>query len=257
MRGLILAALCALVVGACGSRAGSGGTELNGKTYLSTAVTENGQAKSLVRGTRIRLSFADDGKRIAANAGCNQLGGGARVEGGRLLVTDVASTALGCDAARHAQDEWLGRLLAASPSIKLDGTELVLATATTEVRLQDREVADPDRPLVGTRWVVDTLVEKDVASSIPQGAVAHVTFNADGSLSGSAGCNTMGGSYASTATALRFAGIFTTKMACDDTRTRLERAVLGVLRDEVSYEIEADVLRVRHPSGSGLHFRAG
>lgn len=37
---------------------------------------------------------------------------------------------------------------------------------------------------------------------------------------------------------------------------RLEQAVLDVLRDDVSYEIEADKLRLRHPSGKGIDLRA-
>ncbi len=251
-----LAALAVLVLAACGSRAGSGGTELNGRTYLSIAVVENGAPKALVAGTRIRLSFDPDGSRIAANAGCNHLGGQARIDAGRLVVTDLATTDMGCDRPRHEQDEWLGKLLLARPSITITGSQLVLATQTAELRLHDREVADPDRPLLGTRWIVDTIIDKDIASSIPQGAVAHVTLSADGSLSGSAGCNTMGGSFTSTGTALRFSGIFTTKMACEDGRMRLERSVLDVLRDEVTFEIEANVLRLQHPSGRGLQLRA-
>jgi heat shock protein HslJ len=256
MKAWRLVALALLVATACGSRAGSGGTELNGRTYLSIAVTENGAPRPLVTGTRIRLTFDQDGRRIAANAGCNHLGGQARIDAGRLVVTDLATTDMGCDRPRHDQDEWLGKLLLASPSITLTGTELVLATPTAELRLQDREVADPDRPLVGTKWVVDTLIDKDVASSIPQGAAAHLTLAADGSLAGSPGCNTMGGSFTSTATTMRFSGIFTTKMACEDGRMRVEQAVLDVLRDEVTYEIEANVLRLHHASGRGLQLRA-
>jgi heat shock protein HslJ len=231
--------------------------ELNGHTYLSTAVTENGAAKALVTGTRIRLTFAEDGKRISANAGCNHLGGTARIDAGRLVVVDLATTDMGCDKPRHDQDEWLAKLLTARPSISLDRSELLLTTPSIQVRLQDREVADPDRPLIGTRWVVDTIVDRDVASSVPLGGVAHLTLAADGSLTGSAGCNTMGGAYTSTGSTIRFTGIFTTKTACEDARMRLEQAVLGVLSGEVSYEIDADVLRVTHPSGRGLHLRAG
>jgi heat shock protein HslJ len=66
----------------------------------------------------------------------------------------------------------------------------------------------------------------------------------------------MGGSATVAAPTIRFAGVFTTKMACQQDRMRLEQAVLEVLRDEVSYEIEADLLRLRHSSGKGLDLRA-
>lgn len=35
-----------------------------------------------------------------------------------------------------------------------------------------------------------------------------------------------------------------------------EQAMLAVVRDTVTYEVEADVLRLRHPSGKGLDLRA-
>ena len=83
---IAVAALGLLLLVSCGSRAASGGlSDLRGRTCLSTAVTENGQAKALVAGTRIRLNFDDEGRRIGANAGCNHMGGEARVENGRTI----------------------------------------------------------------------------------------------------------------------------------------------------------------------------
>jgi len=136
------------------------------------------------------------------------------------------------------------------------GSELVLANNTTEIRLLDRTFADPDRPLIATRWVVQTIVDRDIASSIPQGAMAHLVVNADGTFTGNTGCNNMGGTAAITNVALRFSGVFTTKMACEPDRMRLEQAVLGVLDGDVNYEIEADLLRLRHSSGKGIDLRA-
>jgi heat shock protein HslJ len=252
-----IAALGLLLLVGCGSRAASGGlNDLRGRTFLSTGVSENGQPKQLVVGTRIRLSFGEEGRRIAVNAGCNHMGGEADVENARLMVGDMAMTAMGCDGGRSEQDDWLAKFLISTPTIRLSGAELVLANNTTEIRLLDRTVADPDRPLTGTRWLVESIIDRDTASSIPQGAVAHLLLNADGTFTGNTGCNQMGGSAPVNAPTIRFAGVFTTKMACEEGRMQLEQAVLGVLRDDVSYEIEADLLRLRHASGKGLDLRA-
>jgi heat shock protein HslJ len=254
---VVVAALGLLFVVACGSlAAGRGIEDLRGRTFLSTGVIENGQARPLVAGTRIRLSFGDEGRRIAANAGCNHMGGEARVENGRLVAQDMAMTAMGCDGGRSEQDDWLAKFLGGTPTIRLSGSELILANNTTEIRMLDRTVADPDRPLTGTRWIVESMVDRDTASSIPQGVVAHLLLNADGTFTGTTGCNQMGGSAVIAAPTIRFTVVFATKMACDDGRMRLEQAVLGVLRDEVSYEIDADQLRLRHASGKGLDLRA-
>ena len=246
-----------IFVVACGSRAASGGlNDLRGRTFLSTGVTENGQPKQLVAGTRIRLSFGEEGRRIGVNAGCNHMGGEARVENGRLVAGEMAMTAMGCDGGRSEQDDWLAKFLTGAPTISSSGSELVLANNTTEIRLLDRTVADPDRPLTGTRWIVESIVDRDTASSIPQGATAHLLMNADGTFTGNTGCNQMGGAAAIAGPTIRFNDVYTTKMACDDGRMRLERAVLSVLRDTLSYEIEADQLRLRHSSGKGLDLRA-
>lgn len=194
VRHVAVAGIALLLVAACGSRAGSGGMDdLRGRTFLSTAVTENGQAKPLVPGTRIRLSFGEEGRRIGANAGCNHMGGEARVENGRLVAREMAMTAMGCDGGRNEQDDWLAKFLTGAPTITSSGSELVLANNTTEIRLLDRTVADPDRPLTGTRWIVESIVDRDTASSILQGAVAQLLVNGDGTFTGNTGCNHMGG----------------------------------------------------------------
>ena len=254
---LAVVALSLLLLVGCGSRAASGGlSDLRGRTFLSTGVMENGQAKQLVTGTRIRLSFGEEGRRIGADAGCNHIGGDARVENGRLVAGDMAMTAMGCDGGRSEQDDWLVKFLTGTPTVRISGTELMLANNTTEIRLLDRTVADPDRPLIGTRWVVESVIDRDTSSSIPQGAVAHLLLNADGTFTGNTGCNHMGGGAVIAAPTIRFAGVFTTKMACEDGRMRLEHSVLGVLHDTVHYEIEADQLRLRDSSGKGLDLRA-
>ncbi len=82
-------------------------------------MTENGQPKPLVAGTRITLNFVADGHRLGAQAGCNQMGGPASFEGGHLVVDDLATTEMGCDPPRHAQDEWLARFLTSRPMAKV------------------------------------------------------------------------------------------------------------------------------------------
>jgi len=229
-----------------------------GRTFLSTAVTENGQPKPLVAGTRITLNFVADGHRLGAQAGCNQMGGPASFQGGRLVVNDMATTEMGCDPPRHAQDEWLAGFLTSRPQWSLDGPTLTLDNGTARVVLDDREVANPDRPLRGTKWVVDTIIEGESASSVPAGAEAYMVFGDDNHFSGNAGCNGMGGDsviHEDTST-ITFSGVLTTKMACQEDRMRLERAVLATLDGDVAYQVDAEVLRLDGPDGHGLRLRA-
>ena len=263
----LLVLLLAAAAAACGdppvtARDNADVDEPWGRTFLSTSVTEGGEPRPLVAGTEIRLTFFDD-HRLGASAGCNIMGGQAEVSDGRLVVADLSTTEMGCDPPRHEQDEWLAGFLTARPAWRLDGAALTLTGGGTEIRLEDREVADPDRPLRGTRWVVDTVVDGDAASSVPPDADAHVTFGGGGEgggdgFGGSTGCNSMSGTATADGDdALVFSDVITTKMACDADRMRLEEAVLTVLDGRVSYRIEADVLTLDHPSGKGLRLRAG
>ena len=262
---LPIALVAALALGACGrdgttqaGAAGPGDAEPWDRTFLSTEVTENGQPKVLVAGTRITLDFVKDGRRLGAQAGCNSLGGTAAFEGGRLIVNDLATTEMGCDPPRHAQDEWLARFLTSRPEWSRSGGSLTLDNGTARIVLEDREVADPDRALRGTKWVVDTVIEEQVASSVPQGAEAFVAFDDKDRFAGNTGCNGMGGTSVidETRYTIRFSDVITTKMACEDDRMRLERAVLSTLQGDVRYEIEADVLKLDGANARGLRLRA-
>ena len=121
--------------------------------------------------------------------------------------------------------------------------------------LLDREVSDPDRPLFGTRWVVDGLVSGDAVSSMPVGVVAALTF-AEGRVTVEAGCNRGGGAVTVSDATLTFGPIALTKMACEDGAMEVERIVSAVLSGEVRYAIEASTLRL-DAATVGLTLRAG
>jgi heat shock protein HslJ len=83
------------------------------------------------------------------------LSGTFRIDGDHLVISELGSTEMGCDAARHSQDEWLASVLAANPAYVLDDVGLQLRSDDTTIALLDREVADPDRRLLHTAWAVD------------------------------------------------------------------------------------------------------
>jgi heat shock protein HslJ len=236
-----------------GDQSGEAGSPW-GRTFLSATVTENGQVRPLVPGTRLRLTFQDGD--VRANAGCNLLTGRASLDGGRLAVDRFATTEMACDAPLQEQDAWLARFLNAGPTWRLDGDDLVLSTGDTEIRLTDRTIADPDRPLRGTRWVVDSIVDYESAASVPAGAEAYLTFRDGDRVEGFTGCNQFGGTAAERDGQITFSDIMSTRMACDDGARRLESAVLAVLEGPVSTHVDADLLTLTRPDGRGVRLRA-
>jgi heat shock protein HslJ len=245
-----MAGLVATLLSACSA---AGAPNLDGRDFLSTGVTDGGAARPLVPGTRIRLGFG--AKDLNASAGCNSMGGSYRIEGGRLLFEGGGMTDMGCDAPRHAQDEWLSTFLGSKPAVVLAGNDLTLAAGSTIIRLLDREVADPDLTLVGPTWTVETIVDGDAAMSVPAGETASLAFKADGTVDVDAGCNRGSGTWRLEGTGLAITALAMTKIACAGAAGRLEDAVLGVLREEsLTAQIEASVLTLSSAAG-GLQLR--
>lgn len=243
----------ALLAIAC-NPAGAAPAGLEGRAFLSVDITVNGIQQQLVPGTRIRLSFQDGN--LGAHAGCNSMGGDYRIESGRLIVDSLGMTEMGCDADRHAQDTELARLLTARPQIRLNGPEMIIDDGNVVLRLLDDEVADPDRPLDGTRWTLTTLFEGEAASSVPEGVVATLELSADGNFSLHAGCNQGGGRYTREGSTITFSDVVTTDMACQDARGQVEQAVLAVIgAGQLSYTIDGASLTL-DAGARGLGFSA-
>ena len=256
---LVVFAMAATAVGcgdgddgdAGGSGAGSGGDELRGRTFLSTDV----DGRDLVAGTELRISFNEDGT-LSASAGCNQFVGELAIEDGALVVTNLGGTEMGCDPERHAQDDWFTAVLSGRPSYDVsDDGGLTLTAGDVSIDFLDREVADPDLPLIGTRWVVDTILEGSgpdgSASSVPEGAEAWVTFGADGKVSGHDGCNGFGGTYEERDQKVVITERVQTLIGCPGL-DRLTLAVAAATNGEVGYRIQAKRLTLTGAEGRGV-----
>lgn len=191
-------AVLGVVLLSCGDRGGTdpgpvvGSTTLD-VTYVVTGVTDGGEPRSLVAGSEIRLRF--DADRLGITAGCNSMGGTYTLDGTRLSVADLATTDMGCDAALMEQDTWVAGLFGRDVQLTT-GAEPALISGDVVLALADREQVSPDRPLVGTRWELDTLVDGEAASSLPQGSSGFLTLTTKTRYDTSVPCgSSQGGRY--------------------------------------------------------------
>jgi heat shock protein HslJ len=265
----VVVALAAVTLAACGRTGGTaaGGppsepavadsvADAVGRTYVSTGVTVKGEPRPLVEGSRIRLAL-DEGS-VGADAGCNHLGGTYEMDGDRLVVAGLAGTEMGCDpAALMDQDSWLANLLTAGPVVAVEGDRLTLTSGDTVVSMVDVESAEPDRPLRGTRWVLESYggsKPDDTVSSVPAGV--RSTLRLDGLRAWvSPGCNDGSARYTLGGSTLRLEDIAITRAGCLDEPGDVEGAVLTVLRAGVTWRIDGDVLTLTSPAGT-LTYRA-
>jgi heat shock protein HslJ len=216
------------------------------RAFLSTTITEHGKDRPLVPGTRIELSLGKTGG-IGAYAGCNHMGSAdAHLSNGRLSVTRIIGTAIGCNQQLSEQDSWLTDFLEVGPGWQLTGNDLVLRGGDVEIRLVDRQTVTPDRPLTGTRWKIHTW-----HNSTP--TEAYLVFDGKGGFTGSTGCSPVSGRVTIGADTLTFADIRHGASICSPTDTESENSsVLKALRDKVTYEIDVDQLALSRDNDTVL-----
>lgn len=214
---------------------------VDGRELVLTSI----EGHTLVEGTTVRLTF--DGGTLGANAGCNQIFGGYTFDGERLMVDQLGTTEMACEPARMAQDRWLTDILTLEPRVSVDGdvvTFRVAGGATLE--FMDRELAEPDLPLVGTRWVVDGLRTQDAMSSVPDGVVASITFESDRALV-EAGCNRGSAEVEIGDDVITFGPLALTRMMCEEGPMEVEALVSALLQGDVNYSIAHDRLTLDSP----------
>lgn len=229
-----LAALAAVY--ACGDSSEPGlRGQLDGRTFL----LESAQGFSPVEGTAIRLSFAES--QISFYAGCNSFSGSYSSCGDALCVQELGSTEIGCAAPLQAQDQWLAEFMTSRPSSSLDGDRLTLSAADATITFLDRELADPDRPLSGRVWTIDTLINGDAASSVTLQVSPTVSFDEIGAVQIFTGCNRGSGSYTHRAEQLQLSGMVYSQQACAGSGSAAAEAhIQRVLSDgALSAQIEA------------------
>jgi heat shock protein HslJ len=251
MNASVLRVLTLVAIGASTALSGCGdggsrgvapgaGASLAGTTYVVTAVTEAGRPRQLAEATEVRLRFDED--RVVITAGCNTMGGSYRLDGTRLTVRELAMTDMGCDQARMDQDAWLVGLFA-GPVELVTGDDAAIRSGDTVLSLADRRLVSPDLPLAGTWWQLDSLVDGDVASSVPRGVVAYLRFRGS-VVEVYDGCNAGSGPAEVDGSRIRFGDRTQTLRGCLGAAGDVAGAVAAVLSGPTTFRIEERTLEI-------------
>jgi heat shock protein HslJ len=244
--------------GATSPGAGVTSAQLDGRSFTGTDVVGH----ELVDGTAVTLTFEDG--RLSTNAGCNTSSGPYTLDGGTLRSDGQwATTAMGCQPDLEAQDQWLAGFLADGADLALLGDDLTLTgTDGGAVSMTLTSGSADPAALVGTTWMLNSIIEGETTSSVPAGVEQPtLRIGEDGMAELFTGCN-RGGAAAGTTTTeergdlLTFGPIRLTKMACGEDTMALEATVLAVLESDPAMTLTADGLVLTAPDGTGLDFRA-
>lgn len=116
----LIAVLAAPIAGCTTAPSGSAG--LAGTQWAVMRI--DGAAPAIPDKAMVRF----DEDRLAANVGCNGIGGDYRVEGGRLVAGPLMATRMFCEGPVWQQEEAVNALLSAAPEIQRKGSTMRLVS---------------------------------------------------------------------------------------------------------------------------------
>lgn len=188
------------------------------------------------------------GGSVVGSTGCNRYRASYTTDGHTLEIGQIASTMMACappaDAIERAYVSAVGKVRA----WRLDGEQLVLVDADGTELLR-YAAATP----VGA-WQVTGLLRGDAFASPLEGTTLTARFGKDGSLSGSAGCNTYKGTYTSEKGTIKIGSAATTRKACAQPPGVMEQEAnyFALLSRAVGYSVDGRSLELHAADGTRL-----
>jgi heat shock protein HslJ len=195
---------------------------------------------------RYTIAFNTDGT-FNARADCNLVNGTYRQVGRRLSLQLGASTLAACPPGSRA-DEFLQQLGSVSSQASTE-TVLVLNLSLDSGSMIFE--AQPSIALTGTSWLVQSYNNGagGVTTLLPDTELT-AAFGTDGTISGSAGCNTYSGTYTVEGTSISIGEVATTLRACAEDVMEQEQAYLAALQASTQFQLTPDRLTLRNDAGA-------
>ena len=243
---LLTLLLISLAISACSAQSsGEASASLIGAWTL-TAYGPAGAPIPAVEGAGAGLTFNEDGT-VSGSSGCNGLGGDYTVEGDQITFGEFVSTLMACDEPIMAQEEAAHKVMTDTATYKIEGDTLTI-TNNDMVLVFTRGAPGTAEPegsasLTGA-WKLTSFGSADVISSALADVEAGLTFNDDGTVTGTSGCNEFGGGYTLQGDQITFKEIVSTLKLCDTPLMGQEEAMQQVLTETASYQIDGNTLTI-------------
>jgi heat shock protein HslJ len=214
--------------------------------------TADGRALPVVAGSEPTLTIS--GGEASGRAGCNLYGGTISIDGDRVRFSALQMTEMACDEPRMSSEAAYLAALAEVATASRSGDRLVLGGETVELRFE-LVPPQPDQSLVGVNWVLESLVDGEVAASVA-GEPATLRIEEDGHVSGSTGCRGFTARASVDGARMVVSELVTDDRACAAELVGQDEHVLAVLDGEVMVSISGDQLSLTGRDRLGLDYRA-
>jgi heat shock protein HslJ len=246
-RVVLLAA--ALLVAGCAER-GAGSADVLGEWFLAEGSAGGGPLPQPA-GSSATLTVTPE--ELSGRSFCNSFSSGYRIDGTTLAVDGLGGTDMACEPdVMAAETAYLGAL-GRAVTVAHDGADLVLTGDGVRLRFSPVPPV-PDSDLAGTRWVLETLVDGEVASST-LGEPAVLLLNLVGRATGSTGCRSVTGTWLLEGGALVIDDLLVDG-DCPPEVAPQDAHVAAVLASGPAAQVAENQLTLTAPDGRGLVYRA-
>jgi heat shock protein HslJ len=243
------------LLAACASDDGAGGSSepaaLRGPTWILDAASMRGLSEDAPTDSEITIAFEE--QQASGRAACNSYFGGYEAgDDGSLRFDALGSTQMACEEPLMTLETAYLAALGEVEGYSIDGSTLEL-TGDGRAMTFDEVVPPEPLPLTGTAWRLTTIATgTDAVSSTIAGTEITMTIDEDGTVSGSAGCNSYTGTAIVEGDRVSFGPLATTKKACEPDVNAQEQAFLTAMGEVRTASIDGTQLELLDPSGSML-----
>jgi heat shock protein HslJ len=253
-----LLALSILLGAACGdddtvtADGSDGGLSVQGEWRLVAGPVPD----AAIGATTLRIDA--DGT-VAGTTACNSYGTESpAIDGDRWVATDIFVTEMGCEPDRMEAESAYVDALATMTDVAVSATGLELSSADASgVLIFESVVPPPDSELIGTTWILESLIVGDAVSSTMGGAEdATLVLAADGSVTGTdGGCGELRGSYEIDGASIHWSVALDPGTGCEPVFAAQSAHIEQVLGSDTTFEIEGPALALLTADGIGLDYR--
>ncbi|HYI66291.1 MAG TPA: META domain-containing protein [Candidatus Limnocylindrales bacterium] len=202
-----------------------------------------------------RITMTITGSTLGGSAACNSYSGEIAMGADGLHLDNLMQTEMACEEPAMAAEATYMEALGRVRDIFWDGEELIARGDGVDLRFVAL-APSPTAELVGTSWVLDTVLVGDVAGS-PMGEPATLQLNQDGTFSGSTGCRAFSGEWTEQGDQIVAPSWGLDEETCPPELSSQDDHVVSVIGDGFIPTIEGNLLTLMDPGGIGLVYRAG
>ncbi len=247
-----LVLLLGMAVSGCGSSDGDTagtGLPLESTPWTLQSYDEDGSAVEVADGVTVTARFFDG--QVSGSSGCNRYTAGYTVDGDALSFDPVAGTLMACPEPASSVEAAFLAALARTAGFATDASTLTLTDADGATVLTFAEAEEA--ALAGPTWSATGINNgTGGVASLVAGSEVTATFAEDGTVSGSAGCNTYTGQFSEDGSGISIGPLASTLIACEGIEgvDAQEAQFLAAMGRATQYRIDGFTLELRDDDGA-------